>query len=502
MSTRSNGGIIGPQNRTTTVAASGVWHLSDAQQSVLARNWPGFVPVAPSSPAVGNVTLGSGTLPLLLTATIPFTQGYNGGNAVTRVTAVSIPGGLTANTSGASPITISGLGSNTNYTFAVYETNFYGDSPYGYSNPVQTASVPSAPTIGTATLVGGTGANVTFTASSSNGGTPITSYTAISTPESITGTSATSPISVTGLSPSTTYTFAVLATNLIGNSAVSGNSNSITTATATTANYLVVAGGGAGGATYHGAGGGAGGVLSGSATIFPGTTYTVTVGAGGSNVAGGNSGVNSSFATFSTATGGGLGGSYSLSVNGGYGNGANGGSGGGASFNATPAPGTAGTGVSGQGYGGGAGLTFNGANAPEGGGGGAGAVGGTGTYGVQAGNGGIGVASSITGSSVYYGGGGGGSYYADFTKFGVGGTGGGGGYPSTTLNGTANTGGGGGGADSRAGGGSPSLGGNGGSGVVIISLPSAATSTTGSPTVTTSGGRTIYTFTGSGSITP
>jgi hypothetical protein len=34
-----------------------------------------------------------------------------------------------------------------------------------------------------------------------------------------------------------------------------------------------------------------------------------------------------------------------------------------------------------------------------------------------------------------------------------------------------------------------------------LSATKAATATTGSPSVTTSGGRTIYTFTGSGSIT-
>jgi len=43
-------------------------------------------------------------------------------------------------------------------------------------------------------------------------------------------------------------------------------------------------------------------------------------------------------------------------------------------------------------------------------------------------------------------------------------------------------------------------GGYGGSGVVILSLPNQATSTTGSPTYTTSGGRHIYKFTGTGTL--
>ena len=62
-------------------------------------------------------------------------------------------------------------------------------------------------------------------------------------------------------------------------------------------------------------------------------------------------------------------------------------------------------------------------------------------------------------------------------------------------NGTVNTGGGGGGSVASTG--------AGGSGVVIISVPTALYSgtTTGSPTVTTSGSDTIIKFTSSGSYT-
>lgn len=499
MSTRSNGGLIGIQNRTTSAYANGVWHLFDVQSSVYARNWPGFVPVAPSAPAVGTVTLGSGTLNALLTATIPFTQGYNGGNAITSVTAISIPGGLTASTAGSSPITISGLSANTNYTFGVFETNFYGNSPYGYSNPVQTATVPSAPTIGTATAISQSSANVTFTASSSNGGTPIISYTATSTPGNVTSTSATSPITITGLNPSTNYTFNVYATNLIGNSATSQNSNTITTLPATPS-FLVVAGGGSGGWNYGG-GGGAGGFISNTTTtLASGTTYTVTVGAGGPvDSGGGGSAANSSI------TGGSLG-TALTAIYGGIGTGTNshgagnGGSGGGGGGGNGLGPGT---GTAGQGNNGGAAGS---GNSDGSGGGGAGAVGqiapGSTPY-TQGGNGGIGIASSITGSSVYYAGGGGGGSYLT----GIGGSGGSGGGAtggSGTAgaggNATVNTGGGGGGG---GGGGAGGKGGAGGSGVVIMSIPTSAyTGTyTGSPTITTSGIYTILKFTGNGSYT-
>jgi hypothetical protein len=96
------------------------------------------------------------------------------------------------------------------------------------------AVVPGAPTIGTATQTGSSSATVSYTAPASNGGATITVYTATSSPGGYTGTLSTAgsgTITVSGLSAATSYTFTVKATNSVGQSAASGASNSITTAT-------------------------------------------------------------------------------------------------------------------------------------------------------------------------------------------------------------------------------------------------------------------------------
>lgn len=88
-------------------------------------------------------------------------------------------------------------------------------------------TVPDAPTIGTATP-DNHAASVTFTAPSNNGGAAITSYTVTSSPGGFTNSGSSSPITVSGLTNGTSYTFTVTATNSVGTSTPSAASNSVT----------------------------------------------------------------------------------------------------------------------------------------------------------------------------------------------------------------------------------------------------------------------------------
>jgi hypothetical protein len=262
--------------------------------------------------------------------------------------------------------------------------------------------------------------------------------------------------------------------------------------------FLVIAGGGGGGGPggTHSGGGGAGGYRTSTQTVNIGNVITVTVGDGGAcGVSGSNSSISGSSLTTITSAGGGYGG---IDNNAGISGGSGGGGGG-----ATPNGGSGNTPSTSpsQGNNGGS-STYSGPNYGSGGGGGAGAVGSNGTS-SNGGAGGAGTASSITGSSVTRAGGGGGNTYNGGSG-GSGGTGGGGaggsGTPGTGGNpgiaATANTGGGG-------GGGAGSTGGTGGKGVVILSVPTTkySATSTGSPTVTTSGSNTILQFNGTGSYT-
>ncbi len=253
--------------------------------------------------------------------------------------------------------------------------------------------------------------------------------------------------------------------------------------------YLVIAGGGGGGNPWAqgSGGGGAGGYRSSvvgensgggesAESVFEptlSTSYTVTIGAGGTSGSGASLGSNGSNSVFNTitSTGGGLGGTFASDTT--NQDGQNGGSGGGGGSISTTYNNTqAGSGTANQGFDGGDGIETS--DRAGGGGGGASQVGETATS-DNGGDGGDGVASSITGSSVTRAGGGGGGVRETGTA-GNGGAGGGGNgaVAGNGSNATTNTGsGGGGGGDVNQ------SGGNGGSGVVILRYPSSLSITIG-----------------------
>jgi len=242
-----------------------------------------------------------------------------------------------------------------------------------------------------------------------------------------------------------------------------------------TADVLVIAGGGCGGGPTGG-GGGAGGLsVQSSRSLTGGTSYTVTVGAGGAATSGqGSSGANSTFDTITSNGGGaaGFGGSTSP---------LSGGSGGG--WMNSGASATQGNTGGATGYGNAGASGANTAQYGLGGGGGAGGAGGTGTT-AAPGVGGVGLSGSsvalldaigaatstgqLYSSHYYYAGGGGGGWNGS-SSGGAGGLGGGGTGGNAPTPGTTGTGGGGGGCNNYTG--NINIGGNGGSGLVVVRYP-------------------------------
>jgi hypothetical protein len=239
--TSSPGGLTGTLSQvgSGSIAVSGLSNGTAYTFSVTATNAIGtsnssatsnsVTPsTVPDAPTIGTAVAGNGA------ASVPFTAPLgDGGSAITGYTATSSPVGFTGTLpqAGSGTITVSGLTNGTTYTFSVTATNAIGTSnPSAASNSVTPLTVPDAPIIGTA-VAGNGAASVPFTAPLNDGGSPITGYTATSSPGGLTGTlsqAGSGTIAVSGLSNGTAYTFSVTATNAIGTSNSSATSNSVT----------------------------------------------------------------------------------------------------------------------------------------------------------------------------------------------------------------------------------------------------------------------------------
>lgn len=318
------------------------------------------------------------------------------------------------------------------------------------------------------------------------------------------------------ISTDTTYSFIVNASDGLN---IIPRTFSITSTAQIIAETLVVAGGGGGGSngnTTGGGGGGAGGYLYSTSTAFiKGSSYSLSVGLGGtgrqqstSSPSSGNKGGNSSISGsgFSSITSIGGGGGVS-NQSGGILSDSSGGSGGGGNY-VNPS----GTATSGQGNNGGQAYSYTGGGnelAYAGGGGGGSAAVGSNASNSVGGNGGIGTSNSITGTALFYAAGGGGGARGGYTG-GSGGSGiGGNGQVGTSLGENASpanrgSGGGGGGGNGNN---AQYIGGSGSDGVIIIAYPNTLPAITTIPgTLTydqpTRSGYRVYRFTGgSGTVT-
>ena len=179
-------------------------------------------PSAPSNPATPSTVPGAPTgvvgTPGNGQVAVSWTPpASNGGAPISSYTVTASPGGATCSTS-STGCTVNGLTNGVAYTFTVNAMNVAGTStPSTPSAPVVPIAVPTAPT-GLAGTPGDGQIAATWTASSSDGGSPITGYTVTATPGGASCSTLSTACTITGLTNGTPYTLRVTATNGAGTS--------------------------------------------------------------------------------------------------------------------------------------------------------------------------------------------------------------------------------------------------------------------------------------------
>lgn len=251
-----SGTVQGSGSKTVTVAKSGYTLLITSVLDNLVVDNGATDALSPNSPFSGNFLYNDFNITCESQVTFSLQGGYSFtlnnmdaweiDNQPTNLVLTAYNGASPKGTashpfSGVDYYTYTSLGSNfqniTSFTVTTTSTGTCGGHVFnmGFDNIALTnitapATAPGAPTIGTATAGNGQ-ASVSFTAPASNGGSTITGYTATSNPGGFTGTCASSPCTVAGLTNGTSYTFTVTATNGVGTGPASSASNSVTPST-------------------------------------------------------------------------------------------------------------------------------------------------------------------------------------------------------------------------------------------------------------------------------
>jgi hypothetical protein len=234
-------GLTNGQAYTFTVVATNV--EGDSPSSSPSNSVTPAAATAPGMPTSVSGTRGDSKVSVAWTA-----PASNGGATITGYTVTSSPEDKTCITSGALTCEVTGLTNGTAYTFTVTATNAAGTSGPSTPSAAVTPRAPGPPGAPTAVsaVAGDKEAQVSWTAPTDDGDSPITGYTVTSSP-SPTGTgsalASTAAVSagtctttgettctVTGLTNGTAYTFAVTAANALGSSPASAPSAAVTPA--------------------------------------------------------------------------------------------------------------------------------------------------------------------------------------------------------------------------------------------------------------------------------
>jgi RHS repeat-associated protein len=222
--TATSSTVPGLTNGTAyTASVSGTNALGVGAEGTSASVTPAALPGAP-----GAVTATPGNGQIAVTWTAAAANG-DPVSAYTVATYLSSTGALvsTQNVSGtATSCSVTGLTNGQGYYSYVNATNGVGAGPAVTTGTVVPVAVPGAPTAVTGVGTYG-GANVSWTAPASNGGSPITSYTVVASPGGASVSAAGTTATLNGLNNGWSYTFTVTATNAVGTGPASAASGGV-----------------------------------------------------------------------------------------------------------------------------------------------------------------------------------------------------------------------------------------------------------------------------------
>ncbi|MEL4417118.1 fibronectin type III domain-containing protein [Shewanella algae] len=223
--TSSPGGLTA-SGAGSPLTVSGLNNGTDYSFTVSANNTAGTGPASSPSNTVtpkANQTISFNN---------PGAQDYGTTPTLTATASSGLTPVFSSSTTGVCTITASGTLTFVTTGNCSIDADQAGDSSYNAAPTVTqsftvNAVVPGAPTSVNA-VASDASATVSFSAPASTGGAAISSYTVTSSPGGLTASGAGSPLTVSGLSNGTDYSFTVSASNTAGTGPASSPSNTVT----------------------------------------------------------------------------------------------------------------------------------------------------------------------------------------------------------------------------------------------------------------------------------